>query len=63
MNKEDILDEGHWLFKDYKQRILDKLWRELLLNNDDSIIFRGRVTQLIAKRLGYGVVEVTKELE
>lgn len=60
MRKEDILDEQHWRFKDYRQRIPVKHWKELLLNDDDKIIFQGVVTQLKAKNLGAGVVEVAK---
>ena len=63
MSGEDILDEQHWVHEDYKQRITDKSWRELLLNDDDKVIFHGRVTQLNAKKLGYGVVEVSKEIK
>jgi len=60
MRKEDILDEQHWKFKDYKQRIPIARWKELLLNDDDKIIFQGRVMQLKAKKLGAGIVEVAK---
>ena len=60
MRKEDILDEQHWIYPDYRQRVKTKLWKELLLNDDDRIIFRGRVTQLIGKSLGSGVIEITK---
>jgi hypothetical protein len=60
MRKEDILDEQHWKFKDYKQRMQIAHWKELLLNDDDKIIFQGHVTQLKAKKLGAGVVEVMK---
>jgi len=59
--KEDTLDEQHWIFEDYKQRITTKQWKKLLLNDDDSVIFNSRVTPLIGKSLGSGVVEVRKE--
>jgi len=61
MRKEDILDEQHWVYPDYRQRITAKKWKALLLNDDDRIIFHGRVTNLIGNSLGYGVVEVSKE--
>jgi hypothetical protein len=61
VNKEQILDEQHWIYPDYRQRMINKHWRELLLNDDDKVIFQGRVTQLKAKSLGVGVVEVFKE--
>lgn len=61
--KEDILDEQHWEFADYKQRITSKDWKALLLNDDDKVIFRGRVTPLIATNLGCGVYEISKSME
>jgi len=61
MAKEEILDNLHWRRSDYKQRITAKHWRELLLNNDDHLIYNGHVTKLIGKNLGFGVVEVSKE--
>jgi len=62
MKKEDILDEQHWKFADYRQRIILKQWQSLLLNDDDKVIFQGRVTQLMGKSLGSGIVEVSKQL-
>ncbi|MDY6857335.1 MAG: hypothetical protein SWO11_22055 [Thermodesulfobacteriota bacterium] len=59
--KEDILDEQHWRFQDYRQRIEAKDWKAILLNEDDKIIFKGRATQLIAKSLGCGIYEVSKQ--
>jgi len=60
--KEKILDGQHWTFSDYRQRMATKDWRALLLNDDDRIIFKGRVTPLRIKSLGSGVVEVSKQL-
>jgi hypothetical protein len=60
--KCEILDERHWKFSDFKQRIQTKDWKYLLLNNDDNIIFRGNFCHLKAKNLGYGIVEVQKIL-
>jgi hypothetical protein len=59
--KEQILDEQHWQFDDYRQRITTKDWKTLLLNDDDRIIFRGKIMKLICKKLGCGVVEISKE--
>lgn len=61
-SKMDILDKQHWVYSDYKQRITARAWREILLNNDDKIIFNGRVVTLVAKKLQCGVYEVTKDL-
>jgi len=56
------LDEQHYKFPDYKQRMPAATWRKFLLENEDTIIFRGRVRRLVAENLGYGVVEVSKEI-
>lgn len=59
-NKEKILTNGHWKSEAYAQRMTTRCWQLLLLNNDDQITFEGRVRRLVARRLGYGVVEVSK---
>ena len=59
--RESILDSRHWVTEDFKQRMTVQDWRRLLLSGNDRIIFRGRIRSLKAKRLGCGVVEVTKE--
>ena len=61
-SKEEILDDQHWTFGDYRQRMTTKKWRELLLNDDDMVIFQGKVTRLIGKSLGSGVMEVWKDI-
>jgi len=58
--KKQILNEQHWRFENYRQRITVKDWRNILLNDDDKIIFRGQIVRLIGKNLGSGVVEVFK---
>ena len=58
--EKEILDEQHWVMPDYRQRMMASDWKQLLLNNDDKVIFRGLITKLKAKNLGYGVVEVYK---
>lgn len=59
-SKETILHGSHWTHEDFKQRITTEEWKHLLLNNDDNVVFKGRVCRLKAKRLGFGVVEVSK---
>ncbi len=55
-----IRDDRHWYYKDYKQRMTTKEWKQILLNEDDTVIFEGRVWRLKARSLGCGVVEVSK---
>jgi len=59
--KDTILSEGHWRSESYAQRMTNETWKQILLHDDDQITFEGRVRRLVAKRLGYGVVEVSKE--
>lgn len=59
--KERLLDGDHWVVEKHMQRMKSSEWQELLLSYNDSIIFKGRVTKLITKNLGYGVVEIFKE--
>jgi len=54
------LSNNHWTLEDYKERITTEQWKQILLNNDDKIIFKGHARQIQAKNLGYGVVEVSK---
>ena len=61
INKEDLLDDAHWQNEGFSQRVTSNQWKGLLLQNDDKIIWKGRVRQLVAKRLGYGVVEIFKQ--
>ena len=48
-----------WHSEEHTQRIATKDWREALLDNRDKIIVKGHIRQLLAKNLGYGVVEVS----
>ena len=59
-NKCNILEIGHWEKERYTQRITNRCWKLLLLNNDDNVIFKGHIRQLQVKRLGFGVVDVSK---
>jgi len=60
--KDVILDEDHWKVLGYRQRITSKIWKQILLHYDDSVIFHGRVYKLKAKNLGCGIVEIYKEI-
>lgn len=42
-------------------RIPTKLWREILLSDLDRPIIRGEIRQLVGKRIGPGVYEITLE--
>lgn len=53
-------DNGHWVREDYRQRMTKKEWKKLLLDKEDTVIFRGRIRQLKAKSLGAGVYDVYK---
>ena len=54
------LSNNHWTLEDYKERITTEQWKQILLNNDDRIMVKGQARQIQAKKLGYGVVEVSK---
>ena len=54
-------DSGHWQTEDYKQRMSIKEWKKILLEANDKVIFGGRLRQLKAKKLGYGILEIYKE--
>lgn len=56
------LNQGHWVFDDYRQRITTKEWKQILLAERDTIVYKGKICQLKAKKLGYGVVEVYKDI-
>ena len=61
---EGYWEQGFWHRENFFQRVENKVWKQALLNEDDRIIVRGKVRQLVAKNLGYGVVEVSlKPLE
>ena len=61
MDKNLLLDDGHWAFENYVQRITTKQWRELLLVKDDYSICKGTIRQLVGVNLGCGVIEISKE--
>ena len=51
----------HWKFENYVQRMTRKQWKEILLENNDTIIFHGKLRRLQAKNIGFGLVEVSKK--
>ena len=55
------LSPNHWTLRDFRERFTTKQWRQILLQGDDTIIFRGSICKLQAINLGAGVVEVSKE--
>lgn len=61
MASSNILSPNHWVLESFVQRMTTAQWRQVLLNGDDYMIFRGHLRYLKAKPLGAGVVEVTKE--
>ena len=54
------LDNNHWRLEDYRQRMTDGDWREILLEGKDRLTYHGYIRQLAAKKLGSGVVEIYK---
>ena len=55
------INKCHWLHEDYKERITTKAWREMLLNDNDTIIYKGNIRRIVGKNLGVGVIEISKE--
>lgn len=58
------IDNRFWQIADeslVQQRMRAKDWAELLLSSKDKVIIRGRLRTLVAKKMGYGVVEITLE--
>ena len=57
----ELRHNAHWQIEDFRQRMTNKEWKQILLNHEDKIIVRGRLRQLVAKNLGAGVVEIYKK--
>ena len=61
------IDNRFWTIADeslVKQRMKASDWAQILLASRDQVIIRGRCRELVAKKMGYGIVEVTlKPLE
>lgn len=60
---DDVRNNSHWVFEDYTQRVTTKEWKQLLLEHNDSVVFKGHVRKLKARNLGAGVYEIYKEQE
>lgn len=56
-----LLNNNHWTLEGFRQRMTMKDWKKVLLEKEDSIVFRGELRQLKACHLGAGVVEVYKK--
>ena len=54
-------DLNHWRLEGYKQRMTTKQVREMLLQEDDSVIFQGLLRKLKITEIFPGVWEVYKE--
>jgi len=54
------LSENHWTIEAFKQRMTVKSWRQILLDGGDLIFVAGRSRHLVAKRMGFGIVEISK---
>jgi len=59
--KQHKLSDNHWRMEHFSERMTTQEWKEHLLREDDKIIFEGRCRTLVAKKIGCGVVEVSKE--
>ena len=55
------LDNTHWTLEHHVQRMTTKQWKYHLLKGEDTMFAKGIQRQLIAKKLGYGVVEISKK--
>lgn len=49
-----------WAFEDATQRMTKKEWAKILLEEQDKVIYQGRLRQLKARNLGAGIVEIYK---
>lgn len=57
------LNSNHWTMLLYRQRMTIKEWRNVLLAEEDIIVFNGTPCKLKAKNIGAGIVEVYKVFE
>ena len=63
MKNDYMLDSRHWTHRDHRQRMDRKQWRTILLASADTIVFKANVVKLVADDIGYGVVEVYKDMK
>jgi hypothetical protein len=61
MDAVDRREPQHWTIKDWKQRITTQQWKVMLLHHYDTVSYEGIDRELVAKKLGYGVVEIYKK--
>ena len=52
---------NHYRIENHAQRMPENVWRKILLDERDKIMVNGRLRQLVAKKLGFGVVEISKK--
>jgi len=57
----EILSDNHWTLEEYTQRMTAAEWKTVLAAEADMPMVRGRLRRLVAKRLGFGYVDVSKE--
>jgi len=57
----EILNDNHWNLEAYSQRMTIAEWKQILSEEADHPIVKGRPRRLVAKPLGYGFVDVSKE--
>jgi hypothetical protein len=57
----EILRDNHWTLEEYTQRMTVAEWRAVLAAEADRPMVKGQLRRLIAKRLGFGYVDVSKE--
>jgi hypothetical protein len=57
----EILSDNHWTLEEYTQRMTVAEWRAVLAAEADRPMVKGQLRRLIAKRLGFGYVDVSKE--
>lgn len=57
----ELIDPRHWKREDYTQRMSRDDWRTILLNDaEQNLTYRGQIRHLVAKEIGMGLVEVSK---
>lgn len=56
------LNENHWRIPRFRQRMKAKEWQKILLDGADDIVYKGNCVKLKADTLGYGVVEIYKDI-
>jgi hypothetical protein len=54
-----VLAPGTRLTEEYRERMTARRWRQILLNEDEHVVLGGRVRKMVARDLGFGVVEVS----